>query len=283
MGWAHTMRIVAALAAGLASALAAAAPARAAPPVSADKYRILIPLYIYPASGTGANGEWNAVAAAQEKVTVLAIVNPASGPGASDCSSFNVDYQAGILTLKQSDVTVLGYVPTGYAATAAATVKSDILSYRKCAGLNHIFLDEAAASVALANYPYYRSLYRFAHALRGGTVVINPGVPTKLQFVRRWRPAADVAVTFEGNLAAWQAAGAPAAWMLKQNPQKFAALVYGVPDEVAMKAVVDQAISRHFGLIYVTDQGLPNPWGALPPYWAAFVDYLEQKNLASAN
>src|SRR5215510_14169449 len=76
---------------------------------AADVTGIMIPLYTYPTDGT-----WAAVIqarAAHPKVPILAVINPNSGPGTSKSS----DYATGIGNLQTAGVTVIGYVPTGYA------------------------------------------------------------------------------------------------------------------------------------------------------------------------
>lgn len=56
------------------------------------------------------------------------------------------------------------------------------------------------------------------------------------------------------------------------EPLRFAALAYQVSGAEAMSAVIEGAILKRVGYIYVTDGTPPLPWSKLPSYWEAEVD-----------
>jgi hypothetical protein len=69
--------------------------------------QFMIPLYVYPTSGTF----WSDLASTPANVAYV-VANPASGPG----SSVNSDYTTGINNLRTAGIKVLGYVDTADAA-----------------------------------------------------------------------------------------------------------------------------------------------------------------------
>ena len=71
---------------------------------------LIVPLYAYPTNPT-----WNALIQAKQShpnVPIIAIINPNSGPG----SSSDPSYVSGIASLQSAGISVVGYVPTGYAS-----------------------------------------------------------------------------------------------------------------------------------------------------------------------
>ena len=73
--------------------------------------KILLPLYIYPNWYEPESYVWSDVARAAEQVPIVAIINPNNGP---DGNPPNRDYERGLKDLRQSDMTILGYVYTKY-------------------------------------------------------------------------------------------------------------------------------------------------------------------------
>ena len=83
-----------------------------------------MPLYTYPP-----HASWTAVAAAKRanpNVPVVAVINPANGPGTSVSSG----YANAIPDLIAAGVKVIGYVYTSYGARAAAEAQADIDRWR---------------------------------------------------------------------------------------------------------------------------------------------------------
>ncbi len=161
-----------------------AAPSMASTQSSSSSGGIIIPLYSYPGSA------WGTIItqkAAHPSVPITVIVNPDSGPGASK----DPNYATWISKLDAAGVTVIGYVHTSYGARSAATVESEISTYKSWYQVTGIFLDE------MANVPgyesYYSSLTSYAHSLGFSLVVANPGAAVPSSYVG----TADVIVIYE--------------------------------------------------------------------------------------
>ena len=209
---------------------------------------ILIPLYIYPGP------KWEEVieiARANPKVPIVAIINPDSGPG----TRVDPNYSAGISGLKSAGVAVLGYTWTDYASRGVSDVKSSIRAYKDWYDVNGIFLDE------MSNLPgkeaYYSVLDDYARSLGLGFTIGNPGTDVPASYIG----AVDTLVIHEGP-------GFPDLSNLRnrhsnQNKANFAMIAYGVRN-IDLSSI--SAAAPSVGYVYVTDAGLPNPYGVLPPY-----------------
>jgi Spherulation-specific family 4 len=224
--------------------------------VSAPSTGIMIPLYTYPGS------TWTNVVAVEKAnpgVPIVAIINPNSGPGAS----MDSNYVAGILSLQSAGVVVLGYVPTGYASRSLSEVESMVNDYKNWYPVNGIFFDEM--SNVAGHEGFYSTLNAYAKSLGFAYTVGNPGSDTLASYIG----TVDTIVIYENQ-------GLPSlssleGWHSQYAKGNFAMMAYGVPS-------VDQSypstVSPHVGYIYITNAGLPNPYGALPPYLAAVASAL---------
>jgi hypothetical protein len=99
--------------------------------VEAAPLGILVPAYFYPGS------LWNSMSNAALRVPLIAIMNPNSGPGASQ----DPNYIAAVNNLRHTGAQVIGYVSTAYATRLLAQVEADIDSYLSWYTLDGIFLD----------------------------------------------------------------------------------------------------------------------------------------------
>ncbi len=181
---------------------------------------------------------------------VLAVMNPASGPGAvADAGYLRVLEDARALGIR-----VFGYVATGYGARL--TVLDDIASYQRFYGITDIFFDESPIE-CLWLQSVYAPWLATVHA-NGGQTVVNPGRAPE----RCWADAADIVVTFEGSFLAY-ATHIPPPWMAAFEPSKFWNIVYAVPTE-SLATVSQLPAGRGSGLLYATDDVLPNPYDNLP-------------------
>jgi len=223
---------------------------------SASPTGIMIPLYTYPGR------TWASVISvkgANPSVPILAIINPGSGPGAG----MDPNYVAGILGLQAAGVTVVGYVPTGYAATPISTVKSMVDQYKGWYPITGIFFDEM--SNVAGKERYYSTLSAYARSLGFDFTVGNPGSDTAPGYIG----TVDTIVIYENQgLPSTSGLGG---WHSGYAKGNFAVIAYGVQS-------VDQSyasmVSPHVGYIYVTNAGLPNPYDSLPPYLAAVASAL---------
>ena len=252
---------------------------QAATEASNQDLKILIPLYIYPSWWNASNYLWDDVADAQSKVDITAIINPNNGPNGGPPNS---DYQQGLNDLRQAGVTILGYVTTSYGNRSLGEVKTDINLYDQFYDIDGVFLDEAANTKKL--YRYYRKLY--LHVKRKTSldyVILNPGTTTHKKYFNSRRPAADTAVTFESPYSVLINSDEPPIWVDELALDHFALLTYDAIDEESMKTAIDLAVSRNYGYVFVTDDGLNNPWDTLPSYWSAMIDYIEHKNSSGSD
>src|SRR5450755_2649226 len=123
-------------------------------------------------------------------VLQLAVMNPASGPGAAP----DPQYVTTVRAAQATGITVVGYVHTSDAARSLSAVESDVNAYYRWYAVNGIFFDEGSTDCADASY--YAKLNSFVKA-KGGTArtILNPGTQTHECYL----PDADILLTFEGS------------------------------------------------------------------------------------
>jgi hypothetical protein len=217
---------------------------------------IVIPLYTYP------GGTWNTVVEtkkAHPDVPIVAIVNPASGPGGSRDSN----YVSGIGKLKDAGVIVIGYVSTAYTNRALSAVKSDIDKWASWYDVDGIFFDEQT------NWSgkewYYTQAGDYAESKGLDFTVGNPGansLPSYLDTV-------DVVLIYESpglpNLNNYRS------WDSYDNAQ-LGMIPFGVG---SLPTTWIQNAKQMLGWLYVTNDVLPNPWDSLPSYFDNMVALLD--------
>jgi hypothetical protein len=232
------------------------------------RLRVLVPAYFYPA-GEGLK-EWDRLIRAADKISIVAIANPNSGPGARS----NSNYTEVINRAAQAGVTVIGYVSTRYGKRPRAEVEADVDRWlRFYPALKGFFFDEQASSAE--QIEYYVALLNDARSkLPKAFVVTNPGTSCPEEYVSR--PATDAACIFENKegFPKFQ----PPAWTSRYPAERFAALPYNVPDAAQMQQCVNKAVKDRMGLLYVTDDSGSNPWDRLPTYWEAEVSAVQRVN-----
>jgi hypothetical protein len=235
---------------------------------ASTRLKLLVPAYFYPGGPT--RGDWDRLIEAAARVPIVAILNPASGPG----ESANPDYTDVVRRGARAGVTFLGYVNTAYAKRPRPEVEEDVERWiRFYPEIRGIFFDAQASEAR--HVDHYAALYGFAkERIEGALVVTNPGTICDEGYFSR--PAADVAILFEDSKG-FDALHLPP-WASKYEPGRFAALPYGLPDVDRSRAAIQQVIVQGFGLIYATEDGLPNPWGRLPSYWNDEVEAVQRVN-----
>jgi hypothetical protein len=219
----------------------------------------IVPLYSNPS-----DAPWTAIVAAKQahpSVTVRAIINPNSGPG----DSKDPAYATGIAALDAAGIIVLAYVATTYAKKAPAAAQMEIDAYKTWyPGLKGIFFDEMSNKAG--DEPYYQGLDYHAKGTGYAVTVGNPGAAIPASFVG----TVDTILIYESE-------GLPVVSSLDAfsgayAPKNFGVIPYGVP---ALDAAFVTAARAHVGFIYLTNDGLPNPWDALPPYFSDLLGALE--------
>jgi hypothetical protein len=237
--------------------------------------QILLPLYSYPNWYDREKYLWKQVAAAAQKVPIVAIINPNNGP---DRSPPNADYQQGIKDLHQANVKTIGYVRSNYGKRSLKAVKADIDLYFKHFNVAGIFIDESAS--ARDKLDYYQQLYKYIKSQSDRyQVIINPGTDADEGYVSQ--SVADVVVMFENQQREWNRYRPPA-YLKKYPPQHFAALIHTTANSRLMKTTLDRAAKERFGYIYITNDSTEtannNPWDTLPIYWHTQVEYIQKLN-----
>lgn len=250
-----------------------------------DQVTALVPAYFYPTWWSGS--PWDQLNAAATTIPIEAIMNPASGPG----SVANSDYQYAVTQLQAAGGKVLGYVPTGYGFRSIADVMADVQSYIDWYSVDGIFLDEMGNSAGALDYvALYGQIKALATSLGIDLHVVgNPGNP--FTQVKAYLAAADTLVIFEGPLtnsdpngASFQNypnngpyAGLPL-WFKHYSSDRFANIVFAVPNARSMGSALSKAIRFNAGYVYLTDDNLPNPYDTLPSYWQQEVNRIASIN-----
>lgn len=234
---------------------------------------IVIPAYFYPSQPAS---QWNTAvdnAPLPPGRSQVLIMNPDNGPG----QSFDRNYLEAVRLVHASGpgFLVYGYVYTRYGKRALSRVQGDIDKYYAWYGVDGIFVDETASSAALAT-SYYQSLANFITAKKSGAgIMLNPGVYPDEAYLNITIPSNSTLVVnvFEGSYKSYVNAAVPA-WAFSYPSDRFSHLVYST-NSGQMPHAVALSVHRNAGWVYVTDLGLPNPWLALPSYWASLTNQVK--------
>ena len=224
---------------------------------------ILIPLYSYPGV------DWTAIIQAKEanpSVAMVVIINPDNGPGASQ----DQNYVQGVNSLRSAGVVVLGYDHTSYAARPLSDVIADINSYKSWYNINGIFFDEM--SNVPGNENYYSSLNHYTKSIGLNLTVGNPGSSIPASYIG----TLDVIVTYENQGVPDSSSLASITNGMPKND--FAVIAYGA-DQFNASAVSN--IFNYASYVYVTNNTLPNPYGALTGDFSKLVALLANPNPTS--
>ena len=226
---------------------------------------ILVPAYnIYPTVAVWQNHS-------QDQVAVM---NPASGPGAAP----NPDWVAQTQAAQASGISILGYVDTNHGAIDPAAVKAQIDTYNGWYNVDGIFLDRVAGDPA--HLTYYQDLIDYIAAVTpGNDVTLNEGVYPDQSFAEGLHAGHNMQIThvaFEGTYDTYVNATVPT-W-IENSSTTFADLVYAVPTVADMQTVVQLASDHNSSYVYATPDTLPNPWDTLASnddgtvnYWSDLV------------
>jgi len=215
----------------------------------------IVPLYSDPGDAA-----WTSIVAAKKahsSVPVVAIVNPASGPG----TRIDASYTSGIDRLLGVGIVPIGYVSTSYGKRGEPAVKADIdqwqTFYPKVRG---IFFDEQ--SNANGDDVFYRDVAKYAKS-KGLTLTVgNPGTSVPAAYF----DTVDVMLIYE------EAGLPPLQRLAGYRAQR---LHYGIiPYAAALDATFIASAKADVGYVYVTSDDLPKPWDTLPPFFDQLLDAL---------
>lgn len=229
---------------------------------------IMVPAYFYPSSG----GYWDSLDFAASRVPLIAIMNPGSGPGASQDNAF---VQA-LARLHQAGGTVIGYIHTSYGTRPLTDVEADIDLYLSFYAVDGFFVDEMSNDENTNHLDYYAALYQYIKAKNTNYLVAgNPGTRTQEDYLT-W-PTSDSLMIFENDGTNFPGY-VPSIWVAQHPARQFVYLPYDVSTAATMSNYVGLAVARNAGWIYITDDTLPNPYDTLPSYWTNEVDLLQSYN-----
>ena len=215
----------------------------------------MVPSYIYPGSA------WSQIDAGHPPVD-LAIINPASGPGHLGRSEATRRRSS---TSHGAGVDVVGYVHTSYGSRSLSTVEKEIAEYESWYHVDGIFVDEASTScstrgvvlrAALRVHPCATGARPHDPEPRRSDQPVLHGGRRRRARVRRHadRPRVGRTARRRGRPATRRAASGASCTTR--------------PASLPMSSVLSTLAADGFGEVYVTDQNLPNPYGALPSYWS---------------
>lgn len=265
--------------------------------------RLLVPAYFYPA-GEGRK-QWDRLIAAAKEVPIVAIANPASGPG----DTRDANYAEVLPRAAAAGVTLIGYVTTSYNKRPKEDVQAEIDRWFELyPEVSGIFFDEqpsggehAAAMIDYSQYvreklKLHESPSRALGSLDDDSerddperspsvprplVVSNPGTWCDAKFFAKGGP--DIICIYENKLPIStidRPRGAE-----KLPPARLAALAHSLDGESYAADSVQAVLRKKIGCLYVTDapNGTKNPWDRLPSEWEEMVEAVKEANRAAAN
>lgn len=238
-------------------------------PANAEDLGIVVPAYFYPSSSSPL---WPAMNDAAERVPLIAIMNPNSGPA----GFIDSNYTRVVNELRAAGGTVIAYVATTYAAKPLSQVYAEIDLYSSQYNLDGIFLDEMSNTTAGSTVDHYEDIYNYIKGVDPNWLVMgNPGTTTQEAFMSR--PTADNIVVFE-NFASNYPGYNPSNWNADYPRERLSHLVHTQGSSSAMLENVEQSYEQNAGYVYVTNDVLGNPWDTLPFYWDELVTAVETIN-----
>ncbi len=229
-------------------------------PAERPAVRLLVPAYFYPA-GEGLK-DWSRLIASAERTPIVAIVNPASGPG----PRVDPNYAEVFRKAKGTKVVLIGYVTLGYAKKPASAVKAEVDRWLDLyPDIRGIFFDEQPSGAADSAAVRESLAHARARLGRSALLVTNPGVPCAREYLGG--PDGPVACVFEHEKGF--ESYRPPGWARELGAGRFAVLGYNVASADRMRAFLRDAVDQLAANVYVTDATIAkgNPWDRLPAYW----------------
>jgi hypothetical protein len=228
---------------------------------------IIIPYYFYP-NNPYTDPVFQSVITLLRKyhtVPVIVVLDQPGFDGTGGPGPLDGNYSAAIRLLKATNCIVLGYVHTSYGARSSALVTQDILTWKNLYSptVDGIFFDEMAydPGTDLATQALYQGWYAYAHSLGLGPIVGNPGSDEAPAW---YSGAASADIININETTTWPSvptvAGAFAGGHGDYDYRMNSILVYNQP---TFSLTTFQTMQPFVQWFYVTDQNLPNPWGAL--------------------
>ena len=191
---------------------------------------------------------------------MLVAINPSSGVGSSKDNNF----VNGINNLKSAGIKVIGYVYTSYGQRSPTVMQDEINKYKSWYGVDGIFFDEMSNSGGLEGY--YSNINSYVHSTGMTFTMGNPGTDTSSSYVGTM-----------DNIIIYERAGLPSVdslkgWHTNHDKKNFSIIPYGVS---SLDTQFINNVRDYVGWIYITNDGLPNPWDSLPSYFNNLVSALD--------
>jgi Spherulation-specific family 4 len=248
-------------------------PKKAASGAQSVPMRLWVPAYYYP-FGPGLR-EWNRLIASARSVPIVAIVNPASGPG----DHVDTNFAAILPRAKKAGITLVGYIGTQYTRKPLAQVKGEVETFlRFYPEIQGFHFDEQSSDAR--GVDYYAELYRYVHErIKEALVLTNPGTMCDPGYAAR--PAADAICLFENERGFDRLQ--PPNWFSRFPGSMFCVQAHNVATADQMKRSLHRAAQLKIGYVFVTDDVGPNPYDRLPSYWDAEVEAVRLVNQADAS
>lgn len=275
-----------------AAAVLAVMAAFAAPAAAQGGPRWLVPAYASPCCDDGP-ALWAALlSTAQTRPQQLAvIVNPDSGPGVSpiDPNFVNAAGQGPLVTLDATGALLIGYISTDYGNRDINLVRTEMTRFYSAAywrntsvRLDGFFFDEMSSD--LADVGYYRLLRDHARALDADALLIgNPGIysydnPSSqtTYSATDYGSVFDVLVLYEFNDLAVNRNYLAPDWLSAPGAAQISFIVYGAITGARARVALSRMLARNGKYLYLTDDGLPNPYDQLPTLWNAQLGWLDE-------
>jgi Spherulation-specific family 4 len=208
-----------------------------------------VPAYFYP---RGHETEWRMLASGLSRLRYV-VVNPHDGPG----ETTDPAYEEVVDRLHLAHVQVIGYIDTDYGRRPVADLISEARAYRERYAVTGIFLDQAASDID--HLTLYDTYVVGLRTVGVRFVVLNPGTYPNAGYFR----LANQIVTFEGSWEQYRELEVPE-WSLRIPKRRIAHYVWAVPPSFAASPA-DAVGERHVGTVALSTDGMPHPWGTLPP------------------
>jgi Spherulation-specific family 4 len=224
---------------------------------------ITVPAYFYPSQPSS---QWNSAvndAPLPAGHKQILIMNPNNGPGRIDqnyVAAVNKVHSAGTGFL------VFGYVYTRYGKRSLSSVEADVNKYKSWYNVDGVFVDQTANSPSYIS-KYYQPLVNYITSLVPG-VMLNPGDYPDQAYANITVPSTSYLIlnVFESSYSSYLSLAIPS-WAFGYPSSLFSHIVYSTT-AADLPNALSLSVQRNAGLMYVTDNGLPNPYGSLPSYWS---------------
>lgn len=212
---------------------------------------LYVPLYVYPAGdGESCYDRIIDTRLAHPSVPMVVALNPSSGPGRQK----DENYVRAIDRLQHAGITVIGYVYTSWGKRLLSEVAADITRYAEWYELDGMLVDEFATVINLAGY--YRTIRDYARSLGMPYVMGNPGTDIPKQFIglaSNFIIYENVGLPGSDWIGGWHRGYGKETWSICSHSVHF--------DEKKLKSA-----AKYLGLVYMTDDTLPNPYDSVCSY-----------------